>query len=149
MEDDLTPFRMMLGFFAGFIGVLVAQQPLLALLYALHVAARAPYSTEMTMPMGRPYVWSMAFWGGVWGILLGMFHNRWREGPHFWRDVALFGAIVPTAFSWITTLVMTHHPFGGHWAVGVVLTPFMINAVWALATEVILAGLWIAWRVEG
>ncbi len=148
MRPPLIPIRMILGFFAGFIAVLIFQQPVLALLYALHFAARPAYSSAMTMPMGVPYVWSLAFWGGVWGVVLGAVDLRFPEGGRFWEAVAVYGAIVPTIFEWFLELAIVHRPFGGTWTVGVIVTPFIINACWGLGTEAILSVLSIAWRIQ-
>ncbi len=140
---------MLLGFFAGFIAVLVFQQPVLALLYGLHFALRAPYSTEMTLPLGVPYVWALAFWGGVWGVVLGGIDNQFPPGSRFWATVALYGAIVPTVLQWILVLALRHQPLGGAWTVGTILSPFIINAFWGVGAEIILAALSVAWRIGG
>ncbi len=148
MRPLLTPIRMLLGFFAGFIAVLVFQQPVLALLYSLHVAARPAYSSAMTMPMGVPYVWSEAFWGGVWGVVLGALDSRWAAGGRLWQPVVVYSAVVPTLFEWFLQLAIVHGPFGGAWTLGVIVTPFIINACWGLGTEVVLSGLDVAWRLQ-
>ncbi len=148
MHDEYVSVRMMLGFFAGFIAVLLFQQPVLALLYALGFTSRAPYSTVLTLPLGVPYVWALAFWGGVWGIVLGGIDNRFAAGPRFWRAIAIYGAIVPTALQWIMVLALRHQPLGGTWSVGNIVSPFLMNAVWGIGTEAILIAMWTVWRAS-
>ncbi len=139
---------MMLGFFAGFIAVLIFQQPVVALLYGLHATSSAPYSADLTLPLGVPYVWALAFWGGVFGVVLGGIDGRFPAGAGLWRSVALYGAFVPTALQWILTLALPHRPLGGNWTVGNIITPFLANAVWGMGAEAILSGLSAAWRMD-
>lgn len=46
-----------------------------------------------TQPLGVPAVISLAFWGGVWGILFELIHNRFPRGGGYWLTAFLFGAI--------------------------------------------------------
>ncbi len=62
-EQDLR------GFIAGFASVLVFHQGMLALLHAAGVTPSMPFMMQPTQPFGMPQVWSLAFWGGVWGVL--------------------------------------------------------------------------------
>lgn len=148
MREELIPVRMMLGFFAGFIAVFTFQQPVLALLFALHLTTGAAYSTDLTLPLGIPYVWALACWGGVWGVVLGGIDHRFPPGARFWRAVALFGAIVPTAQQWIVALALPHQPLGGDATIGNIISPFVMNAAWGLGTEAILNGIFAVWRMD-
>ena len=62
--------RWLKAFLAGFFSTLVFHQGLLAILHATGASPRAAYSMERTAPLGVPAVFSLAFWGGVWGIAL-------------------------------------------------------------------------------
>ncbi len=139
---------MLLGFFAGFIAVLVFQQPVLALLYALGFTPQAPYSYVMTLPLGVPYVWARAFWGGVFGIILGGIDAGFPSGARFWQTVAIYGAVAPTVLEWILTLVLRHQPLGGVWTVGTIVCPFIFNAAWGIGAELFLTVLSVAWRID-
>lgn len=139
---------MLLGFFAGMAAVLVFQQPVLALLHALRFTPQAPYSYDLTLPMGVPYVWARAFWGGVFGIILGGIDDRFPSGVAFWRAVALYGAIAPTALEWILVLALRHEPLGGVWTIGTILCPFIFNAAWGIGAELFLAVLSVLWRID-
>ncbi len=148
MRGQLVSIRMMLGFFAGFIAVLIFQQVVVALSYGLHFSSSAPYSADLTLPLGVPYVWALAFWGGVFGVILGGIDRHFPAGPRLWRSAALFGAVAPTALQWILTLALPHRPLGGTWTIGNIVTPFVANALWGIGTEMILSGLSVAWRID-
>ncbi len=148
MREEITSIRMLLGFFAGFIAVLAFQQPPFALFHALGFTSQAAYSGDMTLPLGVPYVWAEAFWGGVFGIILGGIDNRFPSGARFWRAVTIYGAVAPTVLEWILTLALRHAPLGGVWTIGNVLTPFIANAAWGVGAEAILSALFLAWRID-
>ena len=58
------------GFLSGALAVLLFHQPIAALLHSLGVTPRAPYSMQATQPFGLPQLWSLVFWGAVWGVAL-------------------------------------------------------------------------------
>ena len=64
------PRWLVVGFVSGFIAVLIFHQGAAAFLHALQWTPRAPYSMAAVAPLGVPQVLSLAFWGGVWGVLL-------------------------------------------------------------------------------
>src|SRR2546421_687169 len=74
MPHDQTtlalPRWLIVGFISGAVSVLLFHQGAAALLQALALTPRVPYSLEPTAPFGIPQLWSLAFWGGVWGVLL-------------------------------------------------------------------------------
>jgi len=61
---------LIVGFLSGAAAVLFFHQGAAALLHAAGFTPRAPYSFAATQPWGVPLVWSLAFWGGVWGVVL-------------------------------------------------------------------------------
>ena len=58
------------AFIAGFASTLVFHQGLLWLLYTAGFSPRAPWNMAPVPPLNAPAVISLAFWGGVWGIVL-------------------------------------------------------------------------------
>ena len=56
-------------FAAGFISVLVFQMGALAILNALGFTPATPFTATRTWPLGVPQIWSLASWGGVWGVV--------------------------------------------------------------------------------
>ena len=68
-----VPTRVFFGFVAGFFATLVFHQLMLALLYWAGVALFGPFPIAPTHhPFRVPVVISLAFRGGVWGILFGL-----------------------------------------------------------------------------
>ncbi len=148
MRDEIQSIRMLLGFFAGFVAVLLFQQPVLALLHGLRITPQAPYSNVTTLPLGVPYVWARAFWGGVFGVILAGIDNRFPAGAGLWKWAAIFGALAPTALEWILTLALRHQPLGGIWTIGTIVSPLLINAAWGVGAEAILSVISVRWRVD-
>ena len=60
-----------LGFCAGFLAVLIFHQGVILLMYGGGLVPNPPFPMRPVPPFGVPQVISLAFWGGVWGILIG------------------------------------------------------------------------------
>jgi len=58
------------AFIAGFVSTLVFHQGVLWLLYTGGFSPRAPWNMTPVPPLNAPAVISLAFWGGVWGVVL-------------------------------------------------------------------------------
>lgn len=86
------PRWLIVGFISGAVAVLVFHQGALGLLHALQLSPRAPYSFATTQPFGIPQVWSLAFWGGVWGVVLAAALAR-LHGAGLVIAATIFGAI--------------------------------------------------------
>jgi hypothetical protein len=83
-------------FIAGAVAVPLFHQ---AALYALNMwgyVDRAPFSMAATQPFGVPQVISLSFWGGLWGVILGIFISERVPRVHYWLIALIFGAILPT-----------------------------------------------------
>ena len=121
----------LLGFIAGAIGVLVFHQGLLVIMHALGLVPFAPYAVDPTPPFGVPKVLSLAFWGGVWGIVLVWFMGRVRGADRLWVAV-VFGGVLP---SLVGMLVVTPLKGGAITLDATrMLLAFVINGVWGLGT---------------
>jgi hypothetical protein len=87
-------WRVVLGFIAGALGVLIFHQGLIGILYLAGVLPSAPFSLTPTAPLQVPQVFSLAFWGGLWGIVL-VFCLEWlHSARRLWAGF-LFGGIFP------------------------------------------------------
>ena len=82
--------------------MLIFHQGAAAFLHALQWTPRAPYSMAAVAPLGVPQVLSLAFWGGVWGVLLAFVLAR-LDGAKLVL-AAVFGAILPTLIAWFVSL---------------------------------------------
>jgi hypothetical protein len=130
--------KLLLGFFAGFIAVLLFHQPVLALLNQLGIAKGNVYSLRSTVPLGVPQVISLAFWGGVWGIVFAAIEHRFPRGAMYWVCAFLFGAIFPTLVAWFIVAPMKGLPLAGGWEFNRMLTGFLINGAWGFGTALLL-----------
>jgi hypothetical protein len=133
-NDRLAPhasssFRSSLAFIVGALGVIIFLG-LPALAYGLGWVPRPPYDMSSTPPFDLPKVVSLAFWGGVWGIVMVLCLRRFSTGTRLWLAF-LFGGILPTLAG---TLIVA--PLKG---LPVLVQPtrlmfgFVINGIWGWA----------------
>lgn len=137
------------GFFAGFLATLIFHQLTLTVLWALGLAPFGPFSLAPTPPFGIPAVLSLAFWGGVWGILFALAEPRFPPPPAYWSAAFLFGAILPTLVALLIVLPLKGRPLGGGWQPALLVTAFLINGAWGLGTGWLFKVLSTRWRGPG
>ena len=130
--------QLLFGFLAGFLATLIFHQLIVALLWNIGVSPSAPFPMAPTQPFGVPTVFSLAFWGGVWGILFALVHGRFPPGGAYWVAAFLFGAILPSLVALMVVLPHKGNPMGGGWQPPLLLTAFLINGVWGIGTGLIL-----------
>jgi len=125
------------GFVAGFFATVIFHQLTLAVLWGIGVAPFAPFSMAATAPFGVPAFLSLAFWGGIWGIPLGLLEARL---PHYgyWMSLFLLGAVFPSLVALLVVLPLKGKPLGGGWRPSLLLTAFLINGAWGVGTGLIL-----------
>ena len=133
-----APLRLLFGFVAGFIAVLLFHQPALAVLNQIGIAQANVYSFKATAPLGVPQVISLAFWGGVWGIVLAAVEGRFPRGARYWVYAFLFGAIFPTLVAWFVVAPLKGLPMAGGWQPNRMITGLVINGAWGLGTALLL-----------
>src|SRR5512143_18341 len=94
-STSVIVWRLIAGFLAGFLATLLFHQLTLALLWWLGVAPFAPFPTGTTWPFGIPAVWSLAFWGGIWGLLFSLVEPHFPRNA-YWTIAFIFGALLPS-----------------------------------------------------
>jgi hypothetical protein len=119
------------AFLAGFLSTLIFHQGLLAILHAAGASPRAPYALDPVPPLGVPAVLSLAFWGGVWGILLWLVIAG-AHGPRYWLVALLFGAVAPSAVALLVVLPLKGQPAGGGWKPAIIVGALLLNGAWGL-----------------
>lgn len=128
--------RYVLAFVAGFVATLLFHQGLIGVLHALGVIPFAPFNMTSTWPLGVPQVFSLAFWGGVWGVVLAALLGR-RRGASWWGGWILLGAVGPTAVALLVVFPLKGIPVSGmHVVLGALL-----NGFWGLGTALLLRAL--------
>lgn len=140
MTQESTAARfskaLVFGFLAGFFATLIFHQLTLWALWALGVAPFGPFSLKATQPFGVPAVFSLAFWGGVWGILLAFIQGGFPRGG-YWVITFLFGAVLPSLVALLVVLPLKGRPMGGGGHLPLLITAFLINGAWGIGTGVI------------
>jgi hypothetical protein len=137
--------RWLLGFCAGFLATLIFHQLTLAVLWGIGLAPFGPFSLAATSPFGVPAVFSLAFWGGVWGIVFALVEYRFPPPPAYWLTAFLFGAILPSLVALLVVLPLKGKPLGGGWHPSLLVTAFLINGAWGIGTGWIFKALSARW----
>jgi hypothetical protein len=128
----------MVAFIGGFYAVMVFHQGMLTLLHLSGIAPVSPFPMQPTKPFGVPQVWSLAFWGGIWGILYAAVERRFPGGPAYWLAALMFGAIGPTLVAWFLVFPLKGLPVAAGWKPAGIVTGLVINASWGLGTGLFL-----------
>jgi hypothetical protein len=116
--------------------VLVAHQPIVAVLHAAGVVPWEAYAMRPTQPLGVPAVASAAFFGGIWAVLLAPFcRDRAAHRVRWGRTVALF-ALLPTAVGVVLTLVGHGYGSGAAGPVAAILAGLAANAAFGVVAMV-------------
>jgi hypothetical protein len=132
------PRWLVTGFISGAVAVLVFHQGATALLHALDLTPRVPYSFEPSTPFGIPVVWSLTFWGGIWGALLAASLGR-LAGASLVPGGALFGAALPTLAAWFLVAPLKGQPLAAGGVATAMAVGVIVNAAWGLGTGIGLA----------
>jgi hypothetical protein len=128
--------RLLIAFVAGFLSVLLFHQLALLLFHSIGFAPAklTAYAMKATQPFGIPRVWSLALWGGVWGVVLVLFVSFFRHGMGIWGTALLFGAIAPSLVNWFIAMPLRGEPVGGGWQPNGIVVSLLLNGIWGLGT---------------
>lgn len=129
--------KALIGFGAGFIAVLVFHQAVLALLASIGFVAAKVYVTDPTAPFGIPQVLSLAFWGGVWGVVFAWVQSRFPLGAGYWIAALVFGAIFPSLVAWFVAAPLKGLPIAAGGDVHRIVTALLVNGAWGVGTALI------------
>ena len=125
--------KWLLAFLAGFVATLVFHQGALWLLHLAGMTPGTPFVMKPVPPFGVPKVISLAFWGGVWGVIMIAAIAKARA---FYLVATIFGAILPTLVAAFVIAPLRHMPIAGSpgklLAVGLI-----VNGAWGLGTAVL------------
>lgn len=124
------------GFIAGSVSVLVFHQFGFFIANELGLLKVQLYNMRPVPPLGVPTIVSLAFWGGVSGIVGSFIVPRLPaavDGPLGW---ILFAGIVVTLVNWFVVLPIKGQPIGGGFRMpGMVVVP-LVYAFWGV-------GMWL------
>ena len=127
--------RALLAFAAGFTATIFGHQPVLALLHAADFTTRGAYDMAPAPPFGIPSVISLAFWGGIWGIIMIPAIARIRSEGAYFLTAAIFGAILPTLVAAVVSAPLHGKPIPKATS-GLLITGLSVNAAWGIGTAI-------------
>ena len=120
-------------FLAGALAVPLGHQIALWLCKLAGLIDRSPFSMDPTRPFGVPSWISLTFWGGVWGLALGLVLLRAR-GAKYWIIATVFGAIAPTLVAGLIVAPLKGIAVGGN--AKLLVVGLIVNGVWGLMSAV-------------
>ena len=125
------------AFLAGFLATLAFHQGALWLLNQLTGAGRAVWSLAPVPPFGVPAVISLAFFGGLWGILMG-YALRSQRGAGYWLLALIFGAVLPSLVALLVVFPLKGMPFAAGGDTRIWMAELILNGAWGLGTALLL-----------
>lgn len=119
------------AFIAGFLATLIFHQGILALLHAAGIVPVGAWNMNAVPPLGIPSVISLAFWGGLWGIVLWLIIRN-MVGLKYWLVATILGAVAASAVALLvvfrikgipveSTMIAGATILNGAWGFGVAL----------------------------
>ena len=126
--------KLLRWFLAGALAVPFFHQVVLAILNGMGWVARQPFSFAATKPFGVPQVVSLAFWGGVWGIVMALVLRRSKRNA-FWILAIVFGAIAPTLVAAFVIAPLRGQPLSFNSKM--LMIGLAVNAAWGFGTALI------------
>ena len=131
--------RYLIAFIAGFLATLIFHQGLLGLLSVASLTVHKPFSMTATPPLGVPQVISLAFWGGLWGMLLWRALPKRGRSARYYGIAFAFGAILPSLVAWFVVMPLKGLPVAGGWDPAVIVGSLLLNGAWGGGTALLIA----------
>ena|SRR5215470_14166517 len=117
------------AFIGGFLSTLVFHQAVLTLFWLSGALPRRPYDMTATPPLGVPAVISLAFWGGLWGVVIwGALRNA--TGGAYWLRAILLGAALPSAIALFIVFPLKGMPMAGGFDPKIIIGALILNGAW-------------------
>jgi hypothetical protein len=125
------------AFIAGFVSTLAFHQVMLWLLYTGGFSPRAPWTMTPVPPLHVPAVISLAFWGGVWGIVLWAL-MRASGGGAYWIKALVIAALGPSLVTWFVVMPIKGMGLAGGWDPKVIVSGLLVNGAWGLGVALLM-----------
>lgn len=121
------------AFVAGFLSTLIFHQGLFAVFFYAGMAPSEPFNLTPVPPIGVPAVISLAFFGGLWGMVLWAIIGRMAT-TGFWALAVILGAVAPTAVAMLVVFPLKGLEVTAQTWVG----GFILNGFWGLGLALFL-----------
>ena len=103
--------RIVLGFIAAAISVLIVHEGIIYGLTQYGVIKGTPWGMAPIPPWGVPRLANNVFWGGLWGVLFALVYN-WIPGGMSWLKGLIFGVFIVVVSNWILLPLIKGQVFG-------------------------------------
>jgi len=140
-KDRSPSLHLLWGFVAGFLATLIFHQMAVALLWKLGMAPGPPFQMVPRPPLGVPAVFSLAFYGGIWGVLFAATDQYFPRDGRYWMTALIGGAIFPSLVALLVVAPLKGSPIGADWNWKIWLFAMIVNGIWGVGTGLILQGL--------
>ena len=125
------------SFIAGFVSTLVFHQSVLWLLYTSGFSPRAPWNMTPVPPLHAPAVISLAFWGGLWGVVLWALIGG-SGGSAYWIKALVIGALGPSLVALFVVMPMKGLGAAGGWDPKIIVGALLLNGAWGIGTALLI-----------
>ena len=133
-------FAFIKAFIAGFISTLTFHQGLLWLLHVAGLVGSSAWAMAPVPPLGVPDVISLAFWGGLWGMLIWLL-IRHTMAAGYYVGALILGAILPTLmFLSVVPLVKGENmaDIAAAWTLPHIAVGLALNGIWGLGVALLM-----------
>jgi hypothetical protein len=125
------------AFIAGFVATLAFHQTALGLLHMGNPVVPAPFNLAATAPFGVPAFVSLAFWGGLWGIVLwALIRNS--TGASHWLKALVIGAIGPSAVALFVVMPIKGMGVAAGWDPKIIIGALILNGAWGIGVAMLM-----------
>jgi hypothetical protein len=128
------------AFVAGFVSTLIFHQGIFGLLHVADPRVPAPFDMTATAPFQVPSVISLAFWGGVWGIVLWAIIKN-MQGAKYWIYALVIGAVGPSVVAWFVVMPLKGMPVMGGWNPMIFVGALIVNLAWGFGVALLMRGM--------
>ncbi len=125
------------AFIAGFFATLAFHQTVLGLLHLANPSVPAPFNLAATAPFGVPAFVSLAFWGGLWGIVLWALIRK-NTGAVHWIKALVIGAIGPSAVALFVVMPIKGMGMAAGWDPKIMLGALILNGAWGIGVAMLM-----------
>lgn len=129
--------NLVLGFIAAALAVVTAHQGVVLLLKTIGMMppTTKPWNMAPFGPLQVPTLVNLMFWGGLWGVLFALIHDK-LPGGAWWLKGLIFGWLVVVFSNWIVLPLIRGQPLFAGYDPQRLLVGAIILGVFGIATAI-------------